>query len=144
MIGSEMLGSFLEAGIIGFLFGIGIFISILVFAGLYVYFALAWQKIAKKVKHKKPWLAWIPFANLAMWLQMGKFHWAWIFLLILVGPGWIAILVLLVISHWRVFKKLKYAPWLSLAIVIDIIPGISGLGTLAYGIIIGIVAWKKK
>ena len=30
---------------------------------VYVYFALAWMTIAKKLKYKKPWLAWIPLAN---------------------------------------------------------------------------------
>ena len=109
---------------------------------LYVYFALAWYAIAKKRGYKKPWLAWIPFANIAMWLQMGGFHWAWVFLLLIPIAGWIAVAVLFIISSWRVFEKLKYPGWWSLALLLD---GFGfGLGTLLYGIAVGIIAWKKK
>ena len=38
------------------LIAIGIMIAILVLAALYVYFALAWSTIAKKLKYKKYWL----------------------------------------------------------------------------------------
>ncbi len=109
---------------------------------LYVYFALAWYAIAKKMKHRKPWLAWIPFANIAMWLQMGGFNWAWVFLLLIPIAGWIAVGVLFIISNWRVFEKLRYPGWLSLSPLLGVIGG--GLGTLAYAIVVGVVAWKKK
>jgi len=119
-----------------------IFLMVLLLLALYVYFALAWYRIAKKRKHKKPWLAWIPIANIAMWLQMGGFHWAWIFLIIIPFAGWVAVGALFIISNWRVFEKLKYPGWLALAPLLGLIGG--GLGTLAYGIVIGIVAWRKK
>ncbi len=132
-------GAALGAGLVA----LGV-IAVLIFIAVYIYFALAWKRIAEKVKHKKPWLAWIPFANISMWLQMGGFHWAWVFLLIIPIVGWIAVGVLFIISNWRVFEKLKYPGWLSLAPLLGIIPHSSGLGTLAYGIVVGIVAWKKK
>jgi len=129
-------------GALGALLATMIILLIVLLISLYVYFALAWYAIAKKRKHKKPWLAWVPIANIAMWLQMGGFHWAWIFLIFIPIAGWIALVILFIISSWRVFKKLKYPGWWSLAILLD---GLGfGLGTLLYGIAIGIIAWKKR
>ena len=125
-------------GIIGGLLVLGLWLMIVI----YVYFALAFYTIAKKSKHKKPWLAWIPFANISLWLQMGGFHWAWVFLLLIPIAGWIAVGVLFIISNWRVFEKLKYPGWLGLSPLLNFFLG--GIGTLIYGVVIGIIAWKKK
>ena len=130
------------AGAILTALGVLIFLFIIT---IYVYHAFAWMTIAKKLKYKRPWLAWIPFASSAMRLQLGKkIHWAWVFLYLIPVVGWIAIWVLLIISHWNIFEKLKYPGWLSLAPTIDLLSKISGIGTIAYLIIIGFVAWKKK
>lgn len=135
-------GSMLGTGVMAFLIALGILLLLLLIA-VYIYFALAWSAIAKKMKHKKPWLAWIPFANIAMWLQMGEFHWAWIFLIVVPILGWIPLAVLFIISNYRVFEKLKYPGWLSFALIIGMIPYIGWIGTIAYMTIMGIVAWKK-
>ncbi|MFA5953496.1 MAG: DUF5684 domain-containing protein [Candidatus Pacearchaeota archaeon] len=119
-------------------------VMILVFIGIYIYHAIAWSRIGRNQKYKRHWLAWIPFANLSMILEMGGFHWAWVFLVLIPIAGWIAILVLLTISMWRVFEKAKYPGWLSLSYVLVLIPIISILFWIAYLIIIGFVAWKKK
>ncbi len=117
----------------------------LLFIAIYVYHAWVWMTIAKKRKYKKAWLAWIPFASTAMRFQLGKkFHWAWVFLYLIPIIGWIAIFILVIISHWKIFEMLKYPGWLSLAPIIDVIPGISGLGSIAYLVSIGFVAWKKR
>ncbi len=131
----------LAGGVMGGLFVLGLFFAILFMLVIYFYFAFAFYTIAKKRKHKKPWLAWIPFANISLWLQMGGFHWAWVFLLLIPIAGWIAVCVLFIISNWRVFEKLKYPGWLSLAVLLDIFKG--GTGVIAYGVVVGIVAWKK-
>lgn len=131
-------------GIAGAALIIGIFLVILIGIAFYVYHALAWMKIAKKMKYKYPWLAWIPFAASAMRLQMGKFHWAWIFLILIPFVGWIALIVLLSISIWRIFEKQKYPGWISLSFPLMFVPKLSGIGNIAYLIIIGFVAWKKK
>jgi len=133
---------FIIGGALGAVLATVFFILILILIAIYVYFALAWYTIAKKRGHKHPWLAWIPFANVAMWLQLGGFHWAWVFLLVIPIVGWIAVGVLFIISNWIVFEKLKYPGWLALSPLLGLIWG--GLGTLAYGIVIGIVAWEKN
>ena len=129
-------------GVVGAALATFIIVAFLVFVAVYIYFALSWYAIAKKRKHSKPWLAWIPVANIAMWLQMGGFHWAWIFLILIPIAGWIAVGVLFIVASWKVFEKLKYPGWLSLSPLLSIIAG--GLGTIAYGIVIGFVAWNKK
>ena len=121
----------------GALVATAIIVSILVFAAVYVYFALAWQTIAKKQKHKHPWLAWIPFANWAMILQLGGFNWALIFLLLIPIFGWIAVFILCIIAHWRIFEKAKYPGWFSLSLIIPKVGGV------LYLIAIGFVAWGK-
>ena len=128
----------LAGGVLGALIAIGIMIAILVFIALYIYFALAWRSIARKLKFKKDWLAWIPIANWAMILHLGGFHWAWIFLILVPFFGWIALFVLCIIAHWRIFEKRKYPGWFSLSLIIPKVGGI------LYLIAIGFVAWQDK
>jgi len=128
----------LAGGVIGGLFA-GLVIAAIIFGiVLYAYFALAWQTIGKKLKYKKSWIAWIPIANLAMILQIGGFHWAWIFLILIPVLGWIALFVLLIIATWRIFEKRNYPGWFSLSMIIPKVGGI------LYLIAIGFVAWGKK
>ncbi len=112
--------------------------------GFYVYFALAFMTIAKKLKYKYPWLAWIPIANGAMILQLGNFHWALIFLVLIPFAGWAAIWVLTIIALWRIFEKRKYPGALSLIPIAGFIPFVSWIATIAYAIAVGFAAWKDK
>jgi hypothetical protein len=114
---------------------LGLTIALLTILAIYIYSSLAWYTIAKKLKHKHPWLAWIPLANVAMVLQLGNFHWAWIFLLFIPVAGWIALFILSIIATWRIFEKRKYPGWFSLSLIIPKIGGI------LYLIAIGFVAW---
>jgi len=141
----EGVSQALAGGVLGgALVALGVLVLFLGVA-IYVYHAWAWMTIAKKLKHKKSWLAWVPFAGSAMRLQLGKkFHWAWVFLYLIPFAGWLAIWVLLIISHWKIFESLKYPGWLALAPVIDILPRLSGLGGILYLISVGFVAWKRK
>jgi len=41
----------------------------------YVFMALAMQKVAKRLRYKKPWLAWIPIANMWLLPALAKMHW---------------------------------------------------------------------
>ena len=134
MATQEILQSMLG---IGFLVALGVFMILFVIA-IYVYVSLAWMTIARKLKYKKPWLAWIPIANLAMMLQLGKFHWAWVFLILIPVLGWIALVVLIVISTWRIFEKRKYPGWFSLSMIIPQVGGV------LYLVAIGFVAWADR
>jgi len=128
-----LLGSFLGV----FTAGMIIF-AILFTIAVYIYHAIAWYEIAKKQKHKKSWLAWIPFANLSLIFELGGFHWAWIFLILIPVFGWIAILVLSIISMWKIFEKENHPGWFSLSLIIPKVGGI------LYLVAIGIVAWGKN
>ena len=122
---------------LGILAALGVFLFIFIIA-FYVYLSLAWYTIAKKLKYKNAWLAWIPIVNGAMILQLGGFHWAWIFLILIPIFGWIGLFVLIIISTWRIFEKRKYPGWFSLSILIP------QAGGVLYLIAIGFVAWKDR
>ncbi|MBT4377090.1 hypothetical protein HOD29_06985 [archaeon] len=119
-------------------------IVLVVFLGIYIYESIAWQRIGRNQKYRCPWMAWIPFARLAMRLEMGRFHWALIFLLLIPILGWIAVFVLEIIALWRIFEKAKYPGWLSLSIALTALPYLGWISSIAYYIIIGFVAWKKR
>ena len=141
VLNPERFSSFADGfygGMFGTLVALGILFMLVTLVAVYVYFALAWQAIARKLKYKNTWLAWIPFANLAMILQLGGFHWAWIFLLLIPVLGWIAVFVLLVIATWKIFEKRKYPGWFSLSMVIP------KAGLILYLVAIGFVAWRDK
>ncbi|MCK5150012.1 hypothetical protein KAJ87_03750 [Candidatus Pacearchaeota archaeon] len=125
---------------------IGAFLGILLILGIatYIYFALVWMTIAKKLGYKYPWLAWIPIANIAMVFQLGGFHWALVFLILIPVLGWSAIGIIAIIATWRIFEKRKYPGWLALIPIAGGIPLIGWLASIAYPIIIGLVAWKDK
>ena len=123
---------------IGMLLAIGIFAILLFFLAFYIYFSLAWMTIAKKLKHKHPWLAWVPFANISLILQLGGFNWALIFLILIPFFGWLALFVIVIISTWQILEKLKYPGWFSLSMIIP------QVGTILYLVVIGFAAWEHK
>lgn len=123
---------------LAFLIALGVFFIFLIALALYIYTSLAGMTIAKKLGYKKAWLAWIPIANIAMVLQLGGFHWAWVFLILIPIVGWIALFVLFIISMWKIFERRKYPGWFSLSIVLP------GVGLILFLIAIGFVAWKDR
>ena len=137
-LGLGTVSDVLLGSTIGVLLAFGILMILLFVVAAYVYFAIAWQTIARKLNYKKPGLAWIPIVNLAVILQLGKFHWAWILLIFIPVVGWIALFVLLIIATWRVFEAMSYPGWFSLSMVIP------QVGFILYFIAIGFVAWADK
>jgi len=144
MIGADALamGGIL-ASIMAFLAAFMIF-AIIIGIAVYIYTSLAMYTIAKKLKYENAWLAWIPIANIAMILQLGGFHWALVFLILIPFAGWLAVAVLMYIAMWRVFEKRKYPGWLVLITLACVIPVLGFLAFVVYMIILGLVAWKDK
>lgn len=141
---SSVLGG-MGGGFLGALFAASILFFAVAIVLIYISSSYFWMTIGKKLKYKKAWLAWIPVANISMVLEMGKFHWAWVFLILLPILGWIPLLVLFVISNWRIFEKRGYPGWLSLILVLmtfggDIVGSIAGVG---YLVTLGFVALKE-
>jgi hypothetical protein len=127
-----------------------IVVSLLFGLAGYIYNALVWMTIAKKLGHKYPWLAWIPIGQTILQLQLAGLHWAWIFLLLALIVPLLNILILfgiialMVIIHWRVFQKRNYPPALSLITLGTIIPFLNFVAGIAYLVIMGMVAWKDR
>ena len=134
--GKNMANDFsLLTSLIGALAGLFFLIVI----GLYVYTALAFMTIAKKLRYDKPWLAWIPVANLFLIPILAKKNWAWgfIFLVPIVN------IVFFFIWMWNIYEQRKYPGWLSLVPLLGFIPFIGIFVSLANLIILGFVAWKE-
>jgi hypothetical protein len=140
---TDSIDSFLGPAVVAMIAAF-LIVFLIVVVALYVYSSFAWMTIAKKLNYKHPWLAWVPVANSAMILQLGGFHWAWIFLLFIPILGWIALFVLWIIATWRIFEKRKYPGALSLIIIASCIPWVGFLATIAYLIVVGFVAWQDK
>ena len=145
-------------GLIVLLFFIAIFL--LVFLVYWVYSSFAWYSIAKKLKYKHPFMAWIPFARAAMILQMAGYHWAWVFLYLIPLLGWFAIFILLLACTWKIYEKRRYSGWWALLPLFSALASsltyldhtallITGqllstiLGILNL-VILGLVAWKDR
>lgn len=139
----EMITSLLGAGTLAAL-GAFLVLWIILAVAIYIYNAWAWMTIGNKLKYKNSWLAWIPIANIAMILQLGGFHWAWVFLILVPIAGWIALAVLCIIATWRIYEKRKYPGWLSLIPLLSVIPIVGWAAGIANLVILGLVAWKNK
>ncbi|RMF55100.1 hypothetical protein D6745_03185 [Candidatus Woesearchaeota archaeon] len=110
------------------------------FLALYIYTAFAWMAIAKKLKYAKPWLAWIPIANLFLLPILAKKHWAWGFIFIV--P--IVNIIFFMIWTWNIYEQRKYPGWLALVPILAFVPSISWLVSLANLVILGLVAWADR
>lgn len=127
------------AGLGAMMATLGTIVFFVAIAG-YVYGALVWMTIAKKLGYDKPWLAWIPIANLFLLPILAKKHWAMGFLLFL--P--IVNIVLLVIWIWRIYEKRNYPGWLSLVPLLGLIPILSIVAQIANIVIWALVAWVDR
>jgi len=136
MVGEEfsMLGPYAA------LFGAFLVFGIIMLIVLYVYCALVWSTIAKKLKYKNAWLAWIPIANIFLTPILAKKKWPWGFIILVPIVG----AVFFFIWTWNIFEQRKYPGWLCLVPLLVVIPFIGWVAYLAYLIIIGLVAWNDK
>ena len=125
---------------LGAIFAALAFFGVIIGAALYVYMALVWQTIAKKLKYDKPWLAWIPIANLFLLPILAKKEWGYGFLLFIPFVN----LVFFIIWTWKIYELRKFPGWLSLIPLLSIIPVLNFLVMPAELVVLGIVAWSKK
>ena len=135
-----VLEDFMLGGIFGVLFATLLVLAILIIIGLYVYMALAFSTIAKKLKYKNPWLAWIPLAQLALIPILAKKKWTWVFMFLV--P--IANFVFFIIWMWKIYERRKYPGALSLIYIGQVIPLVHLAASIANLVILGIVAWNDK
>jgi len=135
--GEQFVGGFV-GGVFGTLAVLGIMFAILLALAVYIYVSYSWMVIGQKLKYKNSWLAWIPIVNISMILQLGGFHWAWVFLVLIPIVGWIALFVLMMIATWKIFEKRKYPGWFSLSLVIP------QVGFILYLVAIGFVAYSDR
>jgi hypothetical protein len=131
----EIVSDIVGAGLVGAVVAVSNILAGLLLIGIYVYLSLAWYTIAKKLKYRDAWLAWLPIIHIVLILQLGGFHWAWIFLIFIPIVGWLALLIILIIATWRIFERLNQPGWFSLSLIIP------QVGFLLYLIAIGLVAW---
>jgi len=134
MISEELLMSTFYGGVVGAIIALGIIFAVFSSIALYVYIAFTWMTIAKKLKCKYYWLAWIPVANFFLLPLILKKKWTWGFMVLI--P--VANLVFFILWTWKIFEKRKYPGWISLSIIIP------KIGGLLYLIALGFVAWKDK
>jgi len=120
-----------------FIFVFVIFLLFLI--GIYVYYSIVWYTLAKKLKYKSAWIAWLPIANLFLMPILAKKHWALGFLLLI--P--IVNIVFSIIWCWDIYKRRKFSGALSLIkagyVIIPLIPFIF----VADFVIMGIIAFEK-
>ena len=118
------------------------FIGVFLFIGvaIYVYWALVWMTIAKKLNYDKPWLAWIPIANFFLLPILAKKGWTWGFILLV--P--IANAVFMIIWTWNIYEQRNYPGWLSLIVLGSFIPIVGFFAPIANMVILGLVAWNDR
>jgi len=122
---------------VSLLLGLGDSLFFVVIA-FYVYWALAYMTIAKKLNYEKPWLAWVPVANLFLLPILAGKRWVWGFLLLVPLVN----IIFIILWTWRIYEQRNYPGWLSLIPLAGLIPGVGVLASVANLVIIGFVAWK--
>lgn len=135
---SREFSNFVVGSAFGALIAIGIVMLVIFLIAAYIYISYAWMIIAKKLRYKKPWFAWVPVLNIIMMLQLGAFSAWWTLLLLIPILGWIAVFVLVIIATWRIFELRNYPGWYSLSLAVP------KFGIVLYMIALGFVAWNDK
>ena len=115
-------------------------VFLVVMLALYIYYALVWQTIARKLGYSKPWVAWIPIVNIILFPILAKKHWAWVFILLVPFAN----IVFMFIWMWKIFERRNYPGWLSLLPLLSIIPILNILVGIGYLVLMGLVAWKDR
>ncbi|MBS3088973.1 hypothetical protein J4402_04325 [Candidatus Pacearchaeota archaeon] len=138
-----------------FIAGIIAFYSFFVLA-VYIYTSFAFMSIAKKARHKNPWMVWVPFigkplvtsqiAKMNPWpilllilpaIALAALPFSILFsviLFIVAIPFVITFAVFYIIWQWKTFEAVGHPGWFVLFIFIN----------LVYLVFLGIVAWSDR
>ncbi len=127
------------------LFGFGFLAAfaafwLLIVVGLYVYMALVFMTIARKLKYDKPWLAWIPIANAFLLPILAGKPWPWGFIFFIPIVGFI----FYIIWVWKIYEKRGYPGSLSLIVLAALIPFVNFIAAIAHLVVLGVVAWVDR
>jgi hypothetical protein len=116
--------------------------GVIILIGIYIYLALALKAIAKKMGYSKPWLAWIPIANLFLFPILTKRKWTWGLLFFIPVVN----IVFLIICLWEMLEKKGHDGKWSLILLggLFVKPAFPFVAFVAFLVILGILAWKKK
>jgi hypothetical protein len=123
-------------------FGGILFIALAIGIAVYLYVAFALMTLAKKMKIERPWLAFIPVANLYLMSRMAKMHW-WPVLLV-IGTLFssvseffgFALTIFAVIWMWKIFEEFKKPGWWAILMPIPFL-------SIIYWVLLGMTAWGK-
>ncbi len=135
--------SYSEHSSVIFLLLISSFILSLIAVFAHFYFGITLSAMAKKMKLKNTWLAFVPFGNFFLASKMAKAHWWPIIMLSLSLVPIIGFFFLLSFSvyfikwMWVIFKHFKRPAWWSVSFPFIVFPVINLLPI----IFLAIVAW---
>jgi hypothetical protein len=108
---------------------------------LYLYYALVFSTLAKKLGHKDiAWLSWVPIANMAMMPILAKKKWTWVFMLLLPVVN----VIFVIFWMWRIYERRNYPGELSLVLAGVVFPLFGLLAFVGHLVISGIVAFVDK
>jgi hypothetical protein len=97
--------------------GIMLVVMFVIFAAVYVYFALALQTIANKTKTENAWLAWVPIINCILMLNVAKKPLWWIILMIIPLVN-----IVFVIIVWMAIAEARGKPsWWGIMLIVPVI-----------------------
>lgn len=123
-------------------FGAISLIALVIGLAVYLYVSFALMTLAKKMKMERPWLAFIPFANLYLMSKMAKMHW-WPVLLTTgtlfseISEFFVfGLTVFAVIWMWKIFEEFKKPGWWAILMPIPFL-------SIIYWVLLGMTAWGK-
>jgi len=123
-------------------FGAISLIALVIGLAVYLYVSFALMTLAKKMKMERPWLAFIPFANLYLMSKMAKMHW-WPVLLVIgtlfseISEFFVfGLTVFAVIWMWKIFEEFKKPGWWAILMPIPFL-------SIIYWVLLGMTAWGK-
>jgi hypothetical protein len=119
-------------------------VALVIALALYVYYALTYMTIARKLKTEPAWLAWVPIANIYLIWKMSQAP-MWSLIVFIVGMlvgiipfiGWIlalAPMAMAVYWMWLIAERRKFPGWISLLLLVPV----------ANLIVPGVLAWVDR